>query len=394
VRVLYTFPHPIGRPGIGTTAFHQVEGLAEHGAEVVLMCTNVVREPQGVSTTLTTLEVGGIRIPHRAIGVDRAYRVHDRRVAARLRRLVDIDLVHVWPTATLATARAASPLGIPVFREVPNTHTAYAFETVARELDRLGMTPIAGHSHTFDPRTLAREEAEYDAADVLLMPSEFSRRTFLDRGLPAEKLVLHQYGYDARRFFPSREGRPAARPLTVLFAGRCEPRKGLHYALEAWLASGAAEGGTFLICGDFVPGYREAVAPLLDHPSVQVRGFVDDMAAVMRDSDVLILPSVEEGSALVTYEAQACGSVLAVSDAAGARCEHLEHGLVHAAGDVAALTEHLRLLASDGELLARLRAASLARIEELTWSRAGRLLVEAYERHLAASSGRGRRVYA
>jgi glycosyltransferase involved in cell wall biosynthesis len=160
--------------------------------------------------------------------------------------------------------------------------------------------------------------------------------------------------------------------------GRCEPRKGLHYALRAWVESGAADRGRFVVCGEFVPGYREKLAPWIDHPSVELRGFVTDPGAVMRESDVLVLPAVEEGSAVVTYEAQGAGCVLVVSDAAGARCEHLRQGLIHAAGDVETLTGHLRLLDSDRGLLARLRDETLAGRDELTWEAASRRLVELY----------------
>ena len=72
----------------------------------------------------------------------------------------------------------------------------------------------------------------------------------------------------------------------------------------------------------------------------------------MRDADVLVLPSLTEGSALVTYEAQAAGCALLVSEAAGAPCEHRREGLVHAPGDVAALTEHFRRVDSDRQAAA------------------------------------------
>jgi hypothetical protein len=65
--------------------------------------------------------------------------------------------------------------------------------------------------------------------------------------------------------------------------GRCEPRKGLHYALQGWLASGAAERGTFTICGDFYPGYDRVLGHWLGHPSVRVQGFVPDVASLMRE---------------------------------------------------------------------------------------------------------------
>jgi glycosyltransferase involved in cell wall biosynthesis len=109
-------------------------------------------------------------------------------------------------------------------------------------------------------------------------------------------------------------------------------------------------------------------------------GFTSDVAAAMQKADVLILPSVEEGSALVTYEARACGCVLVVSDATGAPCEHMQNGLVHAAGDVAAVQEHISLLHRDRELLARLRKSSLASVGKLTWTEAAAKLVGIYRK--------------
>lgn len=381
MRVLYSFPDEIGRPGIGTTAFNQVREVAGRGIDVMLYCTSLRGElPENVNV-VQTLSIRGRRVPHRVLGIDRSYRYHDLRVAAALRRIHStIDVVHCWPRATVHTCRAARREGIPSLREVPNTHTAHAFDAVAREVKALGMAANRGHSHTFSPKTLALEEKEYELADALLVPSEYSLGTFIDRGVPREKLVLHRYGYDPSRFFAASNGarRERHRPFTAIFVGRCEPRKGLHYALRAWLDSSASEGGRFVICGSFEPGYREVLEPLLAHPSVEVHGFVSDPSTLMRESDVFILPSVEEGSALVAYEAQACGCVPLVSEATGSRCRDGVDGLVHAPGDVATLTDQLRRLHRDPQLLERLRTAGLARTPDLSWSAAGGELVEIY----------------
>jgi glycosyltransferase involved in cell wall biosynthesis len=72
-----------------------------------------------------------------------------------------------------------------------------------------------------------------------------------------------------------------------------------------------------------------------------------------------------------------------VSDAAGARCTHMDDALVHEAGDVAALTEHLGLLDRDPALLARLRARTLSRRDELTWEQGARDLETLYRELLA-----------
>ncbi len=381
MHVLYSFPDGIGKPGIGTTAFNQVRELAARVAKVTLYCTSQHRELPSNVRVVQTLSIGGRRIPHRALGIDRSYRYHDARVAFALRRIgTGVDVVHCWPRATIRTCLAAREQGIPSLREVPNTHTAHAFDVVARELESLGMAPVPGHSHTFSRGLLEREEREYEVAEALLVPSEYARRTFLDRGVPDEKLVLHRYGYDAERFFPTPNGSRsrADRPFTAIFVGRCEPRKGLHHALRAWFDSGASDGGRFVICGSFEAGYREVLEPLLKQPGVEVHGFVRDPAALMRESDVFVLPSLEEGSALVTYEAQACGCVLVVSEATGARCRHGKDGLVHAPGDVATLTAHLRRLHQDPTLLERLRASALALSADLSWAAAGEELAEIY----------------
>jgi glycosyltransferase involved in cell wall biosynthesis len=117
---------------------------------------------------------------------------------------------------------------------------------------------------------------------------------------------------------------------------------------------------------------------MLNHPSVRVLGHRSDIPELMRRCDALILPSLEEGSALVTYEARGSGCVLLVSDAAGAVCEHLRTALVHSAGDVATLTEHITMIDKDRALLEKLRRASLATAHEVTWIAAGTRLLQAY----------------
>ena len=94
----------------------------------------------------------------------------------------------------------------------------------------------------------------------------------------------------------------------------------------------------------------------------------------MRAADVLVLPSFEEGSALVTYEARAAGCVLAVSDRTGAPATHGHDALVHPAGDVAALQEHLGALHRDVALREGLRRQSVEGAGELTWAAAAEVL--------------------
>ena len=377
-RILFSFPGRIGTSGIGTTAWHQATGLARRGADVHVACGSVEREMPGVHVLVETMRVAGRNVPYRAVGVDRAIAHHDRRVARMLvRGRRGFDLVHCWPGGGERTLHAAAARDLPAFLERPNAHTAFAFDAVARECERLGMRLDPSSPHAFDPAKLAREEREFAAARALLCPSDFVAATHAARGEPEIRLLRHRYGYDPRRFSPSVRPDGSA-GLAITFLGRLEPRKGVHLALEAWRRSGLGRAGRLVLCGRMEPGYRAVLEPLLAQPGVEVRAHVADPTGLLRESDALVLPSLEEGSALVTYEARACGAVLLVSDHTGACARHGHDALVHRAGDVAELTRHLRSLVDEPALLRTLRANSLADIGNLTWDAAADALLAAY----------------
>lgn len=379
-RILYSFPHRIGAGRICHLAWNQAAGYAQSGFDVTVIASSVARRlPPGIRVH-TTLGAGPLRVPRRLLGRLGSCRWHDAVTAAWLRiNHAAVDAVHCWPLGSLRTLRVARQFGIPTFLERPNAHTAFAFEAVERENRRVGIGLPSDHDHATNPAVLAQELEEYALADFLLCPSEFVAGTFRDRGFAPEKLLRHQYGFDPEKFHLGNQN--PMEPLVALFAGVCEPRKGLHTALEAWLASGAQNEGAFLICGEFVPGYRERLAGMLAHPRVRYLGQRSDLAEVMAGAHLFLLPSVEEGSALVTYEARAAGCVLLVSDASGAIGRHGDTALIHPAGDAHTLRNHIRRLGQDRSELALLRERSIAERPQLDWDAARLRLMEVVRRN-------------
>ena len=387
VRVLYSFPHKLGADRICYTAWQQVNGLAAAGADVLVCCGALLRAVPVDVRVDPTLSIGPLRIPPKLLGSNRAFALHDYIVSKRLEAMQgQVDIVHTWPLGAALTLKTAARLDIPTVLERPNAHTQFAMDAVRLECERVGVVLPANHEHSHNSAKLRIEEEEYRLADRLLCPSDFVVGTFLEKGFPRDKLQRTQYGFDPLVCHPNGRTRNVGRGCTMMFAGGCAPRKGLHYALHAWLASPAHIDGTFLIAGAFVPGYAEKLNDMLRHSSVRVLGHRKDVPDLMRTADMLVLPTVEEGSALVTYEARGCGCVLLVSDAAGAVCTHMEDALVHHVGDVETLTQHITLLHRNRSLLERLRAGSLSTASQLTWSMAGVKLLQAYRDTIAARS--------
>ena len=385
VRVLYSFPLRLGADRICGIAWQQVNGLAAAGADVLAFPASILRPVAPGVRVSPTLARRNLRFPYRLVGTMRAVAMHDWIVAHRLKRLAgQIDIIHTWPLGALETLKTAARLGIPTVLERPNAHTRFAMEVVQNECDRLGVTLPPGHEHAFDAEKLRKEEAEYKLATRLLCPSEFVVKTFLDKGFSREQLVRHIYGYDEKVYYPDTQPRDPKRGLTMLFVGVCAVRKGVHYALEAWLRSPASKDGTFLIAGEFLPAYQEKLAGMLAHPSVKVLGHRNDVPELARKSDILVLPSIEEGFGLVIAEAMGSGCVPLASEACTEICSHMKTGLMHTVGDVETLTRHITMLHEDRDLLERLHSASLQAASGFTWTAAGRILLGAYRETIAA----------
>ena len=234
LRVLYSFPQKLGATGVCYAAWQHVNGLLDAGADVTVF-PGVLHKPfpRGVRVE-PTLSRGKIRLPYAVLGNTRSYMLHDWIVAKRLRSLADqFDIVHGFALGSLKTLQVARSLGIPTVLERSNAHTRFAYEVVKNECSKLGIEMPEDHSHAFNALVLRREEQEYEAADFLFCPSEFVARTFEQRGFRRGKLARFQYGFDESVCYPPAEPVVDKPGLTVLFAGGCAPRKGLHHALDA-----------------------------------------------------------------------------------------------------------------------------------------------------------------
>jgi len=383
MRVLYSFPHKIGAARICYTAWQQVRGLAAAGVEVTVMPGVVSRTLPGNVNVRPTLARGKVRIPYKLLGRMGACVLHDRIVARRLQGMAgEVDIVHCWPLGSLETLKTAKRLGIPAVLERPNAHTRLCYETVAEECRRIGVS-MPHHDYKPDEKVLAREEQEFELAFRLLCPSGFTARSFLDRGFSSEKLLRHTYGFDESAFVPDLSDRRESEKFTALFVGVDAVRKGLHLALEAWLSSPASHDGQLLVAGELSAEYKERFAKELGHASVRLLGHRNDVPELMRKSDILLMPSLEEGFGLVCVEAIGSGCVPLASNACTDVCQHMHNSLVHEVGDVRTLQKHITMLYQDRSLLGELRQTCIRERTGLTWTVAGKKLFSVYETAIA-----------
>ncbi|MBN9311276.1 glycosyltransferase family 4 protein [Devosia sp.] len=305
MRVLYSFPYRIGRTGVGHTAWQQVNHLARDGVSVVLYCGKVERDLPPSVEVHENLVLGRLKLPMRLLGPMGTPLLHDLEVARYLRATGKVpDLVHGWPLGSAHTFSAAAKRRVPTVLENCNSHIRNIVETLQPEYDRLGLRQRPRFLR--DVRWVARHEVEYQRADFLACPSDFVADTFLARGYLEAKLLRTQYGCDDAAMV--RGAQDTDPGFKALFLGHGEPRKGLHHLLQAWGRASLPSGSQLSIAGSIEPNYMQVIQSLAANEGVTFEGFVTEPARLLRQSHVLVVPSLEEGSALVTYEARTAAS--------------------------------------------------------------------------------------
>ena len=260
---------------------------------------------------------------------------------------------------------------ICVMEEV-NSHVEYAREILFTEYQRLGLN----RPFDDDPDHKLRLKT-YDAVDYILCPSEFVKNSFLEKGFSPNKLLKVNFGFPAVEVENAAAKYVDNRIFRVLYVGQIHFRKGLHYAIEAF-SRVKHPNKEFIIVGPttVVTGLEKTTIP----PNVQFTGALkgDALRAQYLQATCFVLPSLEEGLALVQCEALSFGlPILITTNTGGADVitDGVE-GFIVPPCDAVALQEKLQLMADDYPMLARMSEAASQTARKLgSWDAAGAELV-------------------
>jgi glycosyltransferase involved in cell wall biosynthesis len=175
------------------------------------------------------------------------------------------------------------------------------------------------------------ERRGYTASRLVLVNYEFVRD--LVRGLCGPELDIRRLPYAAPAAFGVADTdergpipdaiarlRPAGAPL-IVSVSRHDPRKGIDVLLRA-LAALRAAGVPYRAClvgpGPLLAADRDLAASLGLSETVAIPGHVPDVFAYLRQADVFVLPSLQEGSGSISLlEALQMGTAVIASDCDG-----------------------------------------------------------------------------
>jgi glycosyltransferase involved in cell wall biosynthesis len=258
--------------------------------------------------------------------------------------LGEADAIYGYNSASVELFRWAKARGLCCVLDQTLAPKRIETELLDEELDRWsGWQPTLSRHPLFDPLA-QREEEEWQLADVIVAGSEFVARQLAICGVASAKCRIVPSGVN---FQPngdrvSHSARPEKNKLRVLFAGEVGLRKGVPYLLEALHSLGPDRvesrfAGNVAIAASKLEPYRD-VATFLG------RAPYSSMAELYRWADVFVLPSICEGSAIVTYEALAAGIPVICTPNTGSIVRHGVDGFIVPIRDADAIANRLDYL--------------------------------------------------
>jgi glycosyltransferase involved in cell wall biosynthesis len=294
----------------------------------------------------------------------------------------ELDLDDIWPrwsrsTRLVVTLYDLIPL---IMREQYSADWGY---WATAWIARLGLMRAAQQVLTISERT-----AE-DAIEHLRLPED--RVTVIGSGVSDRFSSLVPSREEAAALI--RSELPKVRAGFLLYVGGVDYRKNLEGALRGYaeLPEAMRDQHQFVIVCK-LPHHRRlslrafALDLGIESRNLLLTGFVPDrdLAALYRDCELFIFPSLYEGAGLPILEAMTCGAPVAASRAS-AMPEFLgDPAATFDPADPADIARCIREVLANPALLDALRESSQRETAVHTWRRVAERTIDGYERALSA----------
>jgi glycosyltransferase involved in cell wall biosynthesis len=319
-----------------------------------------------------------------------------RRICRDRVKKGEIDLVHTQSEMS-DILLMPSKLGVPIVSTVHSTLRLHR-EALLKSGSRFGdMSQSERTVYLLGPAMDWFERAYYTNKRHYVAVSEWSRRRIMhDFGVDPTRVEVIHNGVDADLFNPSKKERCAdwfpeiadIKTPKILFFSRLATRKGIGHLLKAIPKVVGRTDVHFILAG---PGKL----PSNDVPKhmMSVLGHVShDIAPYLyADSDIFVLPSMNENFPISLLEAMASGCSVAATEVGGVPevLTDRQNGRLFEPGNTEALVEVLVSLVEETDT--RLDLARKGRqtvLDRFKWSDTASRTAEHYRRIVGAHTGR------
>jgi glycosyltransferase involved in cell wall biosynthesis len=240
---------------------------------------------------------------------DRSYELLDKKVSKNLDKL-NISSIHAYEDGAAHTFSRAKELGIRCSYELPIAHWGTVRRLLAEEAERYPEWIPTLDSIDENEEKLHRKELELELADCISCPSEFVLQSIPKSILNSKPCQVSNFGspFSQNNSTIRLENKKI---LKILFVGSMTQRKGLADLFTALRILKTDKLSLTIIGQPLKPinFYRNQC-----YDFEHIRSCSNEkVKSTMREHDILVLPSIVEGCALVQQEALSCGLPLLIT---------------------------------------------------------------------------------
>ncbi len=309
--------------------------------------------------------------------VDAVYRHLDAKVAAALpdwARRHSLSAVYAYEDGALATLTETRRLGLKAAYDLPIAYWRTVRSLLEEEAQRLPeWEPTLGSTQDSDEK-MARKTSELQAADFVVCPSQFVLDSIPVELRKGRNCFVAEFGSPPVVFRD--RTKPAGRKIRFLFAGSMGQRKGLADLFAAFQLLKRSDIELVVMGTPSMPMefYRKHGGNFT-YEAPRPHG---EVLKLMDTCDVLLLPSIAEGRALVQQEALSRGLPIIVTRNAGGEDLVVEGqtGFLVPVRAPEAIAEKVNLIADQADLLPDMARAAQQKAASLTWPEYGRKILE------------------
>ncbi len=289
----------------------------------------------------------------------------DRWVAWKIKRS-NATVFIGWSGMSLHSLRAAKKKGMTTILERGSSHISHQLGILKEEYK------LHQEIFPYNERVEIKECYEYKEVDFISIPSSFAKRTFIDQGIKEQKLFVNNYGVGS---YFSNESAANNKNFYVLFLGKISLQKGVIYLIDA---INKLQKAGLDIKGVFVGGIDDTIIKVLEDLNTQHIEFLGhkthyELAKYISKASVAVVPSIQDGFAMVVPQILACNVPVIVSKNTGALdiIEDGKSGFIVPIRSSESIAEKIKLLYDNPEKLAEMKRFIASNPVDLSWDAYG-----------------------
>ena len=288
-----------------------------------------------------------------------------------------IDIFVGWSNYFYNSIENIKKTGAKIILESGSTHILEQQKLLNEEYEKFGVK-----YNSIDKRTIEKVLQEYNDADYIMCPSKFTKNSFLNRGVMANKILQVPYGVDVDFF--SKIEKQKTDKFRVIFVGLVCLRKGVQYLLDAWQKLNLPVAQSeLLIVGNILSDIKPFLKNIKLNKNVIFYGSTDrnNLAKLYSRSDLFVLPSIEEGLSMTIAEAMASKLPVICTTNTGGQdlIDNGIHGFVISIRDVDILAEKILWCYQNQGICNKMGLFGAQKVKKFTWDIYGQNIYEKYK---------------